>query len=53
MSKVVDILNENSVHFDDFGIIMDKNLTFESDINLPIAELSDTHKYWLKEYMNN
>ena len=53
VSKVVDILNENSVHFDDFGIIMDKNLTFESDINLPIAELSDTHKYWLKEYMNN
>ncbi len=51
--KVVEMLNNNSVHYDDLGIIQEKNLTFEGDINLPIEELSDAHKYWLKEYMSN
>ena len=53
IQKIVEILNNNSVHFDDLGVIQEKNLTFNGDINLPIEELSDTHKYWLKEYMNN
>ncbi len=53
LNKVVEILNNNSIHFDDFGIIQEKNLTFNSDINLPIEELSDAHKYWLKDYMDN
>ena len=53
LKKVVEILNNNSIHFDDFGIIQEKNLTFNSDINLPIEELSDAHKYWLKDYMDN
>ena len=35
-----------------FGIIDDKMLTFDTDIKLPIEELSDVHKYWLKEFMN-
>ncbi len=53
IQKVVEILNKNSIHFDDFGVIQDKNLTFNGDINLPIEELADAHKYWLKEYMDN
>ena len=53
VKKVIEILNNNSIHYDDFGIIQDKNLTFNGDINLPIEELLDAHKYWLKEYMNN
>ena len=51
--KVVEILKNNSIHFDDFGVIQENTMTFNSDINLPIEELSDTHKYWLEEYMNN
>ena len=51
--KVVEMLNNNSVHYDDLGIIQEKNLTFKGDINLPIEELSDAHKYWIKEYMSN
>ena len=50
---VVEILQNNSVHYDDFGIIQDSIMTFNGDINLPIEELSDAHKYWLQEYMNN
>jgi len=53
IQRIVEILNNSSVHFDDLGVIQEKNLTFNSDINLPIEELSDTHKYWLKEYMKN
>ena len=53
IQNVVEILNNNSIHFDDLGVIQDKNMTFNDDINLPIEEFSDAHTYWLKEYMNN
>ena len=51
--KVNEILNNNSVYYDDLGVIKDKSLTFNDGINLPIEELSNTHKYWLQRYMNN
>ena len=53
IKKVVEILNNNSIHFDEFGIIQEKYMTFNGDINLPIEELSVEHKYWLKEYITN
>ena len=53
IKKVAEILNKNSIHYDELGIIQEKNLTFNGDINLPIEELSDAHTYWLKEYMEN
>ena len=53
IQKVTNILNKNSIHYDDFGVVQDKNMTFKGDINLPIEELLDAHKYWLEEYMNN
>ena len=53
IQKVVEILNKSSIHYDDLGIIQEKNITFDGDINLPIEELSDAHKYWLKHYMSN
>ena len=53
VQSVVDILNSNSVHFDNLGIIQEKKISFNGDINLPIEELSDVHKYWLKDYINN
>ena len=53
VQNVVDILNSNSVHFDNLGVIQEKKISFDGDINLPIEELSDVHKYWLKDYINN
>ena len=53
VEKLYEILNKNSVHFDDLGVVQENTLNFEDDINLPIEELSDTHKYWLEEYMDN
>ena len=52
IEKLHEILNKNSVHFDNLGIVQDNMLDFEDDINLPIEELSDTHKYWLEQYMS-
>ena len=53
IKKVEETLNNNSVHYDNFGIIDDNILNFSNDINLHIEELSKTHKYWLKEYMKS
>ena len=53
IKKVNDLLKKNSVHFDDLGVIEDKNLSFNGEMNLPIEELGKTHKYWLKNYMEN
>ena len=53
IKKVNDLLEKNSVHYDNLGLIEDKILSFNEEINLPIEELSKTHKYWLKKYMEN
>ena len=53
MKKVSEILNNNSVHHDELGILDEKMLSFKNDIKLPIEELSNAHKYWLKTYMDN
>ena len=53
LDKVAKILEKNSVHFDDLGVIDDKKLSFNGEMNLPIEELTKTHKYWLKNYMEN
>ncbi len=53
IEKVNEILNKNSIHFDELGFVDDKNLTFKSDLNLPIEELKDGHMYWLERFMNS
>ena len=53
VNKVNDLLKKNSVHFDDLGIIDENNLSFNGELNLPIEDLTKTHKYWLKGYMEN
>ncbi len=53
IKKVSEILNNNSVHHDELGILDEKMLSFKNDIKLPIEELSNAHKYWLKTYMDN
>ncbi len=53
IEKVNEILNKNSIHFDEFGVIDEKNLTFKSDLNLPLEELKDGNMYWLERFMNS
>ena len=53
IEKVHQILEKNSVHYDDLGIVDEKVLSFNNDIKLPIEELKEAHKYWLNKYMDN
>tara|TARA_B100002051_G_scaffold6761_1_gene5681 strand:- start:1182 stop:1706 length:525 start_codon:yes stop_codon:yes gene_type:complete len=53
LEKVNQILEKNSVHFDELGVVDEKMLSFNNDINLPIEDLKEAHKYWLKKYMDN
>ena len=45
--------DEKKKQFDTFGTVHEDSLSFGDDIFLPIEELTKTHTYWLKEYMNN
>ena len=53
VNKVKEVLNQNSVHFDELGIVDGKALTFNNDLKLPIEELKDVNMFWLERYMNN
>ncbi len=53
VEKVNKILDKNSVHYDKLGIIDKKMLSFNNDITLPIEELKEANKYWLKKYMDS
>ena len=53
LKKVNDILNKYSVHFDELGTVNGQSIVYKDDINLPIEELADAHKYWLKKYMDS
>jgi Phosphoribosylformylglycinamidine (FGAM) synthase, synthetase domain len=53
VEKVNQILEKNSVHYDELGIVDEKILSFNNDIKLPIEDLKETHKYWLNKYMDN
>ena len=47
------ILNENSVYFEELGIVNEKNLQFKDELNIDIKDLSNSYKTWLKNYMVN
>jgi len=53
LEKVKNILNENSVSFDQLGIVSEKNLEFGKEINISIDDLNKDYKTWLKKYMVN
>ncbi len=53
LSKVKKILMDNSVHFDDLGVVNDDKFLFSDEINLSIDDLSMVYKGWLKKYMVN
>ena len=52
LKTVNEILNKYSVHFDELGIVDAKLIKYKDDINLPIEELVDAHKYWLNKYLS-
>ena len=52
LNKVKSILEENSVYFNEFGTIQEKNLILKSKINVTIDELTKINNKWLDSYMD-
>ena len=52
LQNVVKILSENSVHFDELGIVNDNNLIIDDKSKVSIDDLIKSHTTWLTNYMN-
>ena len=53
LDMVKKILDENSVYFDELGLVTKDNLEFKDDLNISIKELGKKYKSWLENYMAN
>ena len=53
LAKVLNILKENSVHYDELGLVMDKNIEFSDELKMSVDDLEKTYKNWLRKYMIN
>ena len=51
MKKVKEILNNNSVYYDELGIVVEKDIMIENEPILTVDELIYFNTKWLKEYM--
>ena len=50
--NVAEILEKNSIHYDNLGIINDNQLIIDEKSKVPIDELIISHTNWLSEYMS-
>ena len=51
LKKVKEILNNNSVHYDELAIVVEKDIIIDKEPILSVDELMLYSKKWLKEYM--
>lgn len=51
LKKVKEILNNNSVHYDELAIVVEKDIIIDEESILSVDELMLSNKKWLKEYM--
>ena len=49
---MTEILENNSVHFDELGIINENELIIDNKSKVTIDELSKSHTSWLTNYMS-
>ena len=50
--KVTDILDKNSVHYEEIGKIIEKDLVLNQKTRVTIDELKSYNTNWLKKYMS-
>ena len=50
--KVKEILTKNSVHYDELGHILDKDIIIDDKTKLSIDDLLKSNNTWLKDYMD-
>ena len=51
VKNVTDILEKNSVHFDELGIVNENELIVNDKSKVTIDELTKSHTNWLTNYM--
>ena len=51
LKKVKEILNNNSAHYDELAIVVEKDIIIDEEPILSVDELMLSNKKWLKEYM--
>ena len=51
LKKVKEILNNNSVHYDELAIVVEKDIILDKEPIFTVDELMLSNKKWLKEYM--
>ena len=51
LKKVKEILNSNSVHYEELGFVVEKDIIIDNEPILSIDELIHSNNNWLKEYM--
>ena len=51
LKKVKEILNNNSVYYNELGIVIEKDIIIDNEPVLVVDELILSNKKWLKEYM--
>ena len=52
LKKVINILDKNSVHYDEIGKIIEKDLVINQKTKVTIDELKSYNTNWLKKYMS-
>ena len=52
LSKVQKILKDNSVHYDEIGIVTENEIIVDKEPILHIDDLIESNKNWLENYMD-
>ena len=52
LKNVTEILNENSVHYDELGTVGDNELNIDDKSKVSIDDLIKSHTTWLTNYMS-
>ena len=52
VSNILKILDKNSVHHEELGIIVEKDMIINQKTKVTIDELSTSNKSWLTNYMS-
>ena len=51
-NKIIEILEKSSVHYDELGVIVEKEIIFDDMSKITIDELRESNKNWLINYMS-
>ena len=52
LKKVEKILKDNSVHYDDIGLVTENEIIFDKEPILHIDDLIKSNKSWMEDYMD-